>query len=1075
MQRRPTRSVHGEALEPRLLLSSGYALTADTSFIPAPDGFDPTALIIDRNGNLFGATQQGGTWNDGTVFEIPSGTTTIKTLASLDESTTGSDPTSIALDANGDLFGTTRQFEGTPTYGTLFEISAGSNTAALVAKLSPGDGGYEPIGSLIYYNGNLYGAGTDEAVFNGGTMMSTEGVVFEVNPTTGTFTNLAAFSSASGIDPYGGLVLGPDGNLIGETSTNFSGPAATVFEVSTSTGALTTLATFETEEQPVSNLAVDASGDVFGATQASPALPARIFEIAPGTHTIGTVANTEVNGASDNAGSLALDAAGDLYGGRAGSFFEVPRGTNTITTVVNLDAAFGALGGPYLGPLLGPDGDIFGATLYDGTDHAGNVFRAAGNTIVTIANFTNPGASQPGGPLLSDPDGNLFGTTSGGGVNHDGTIFEIPRGSDAISVIASFDGTNGENPSGSLAMDSGGDLFGTAGETVFELPHNSTRITAIASVPRLQSGLVINGDGDLFGVIGESTTRTRSGKTVPISPASVFKISHATGALSTIVQFGRGVQAGGISLDSAGDIFGTFSYPAGNGTIYDIPQGTRMIDPLANLPENVGGPLAIDSAGDLFGTITGPLGDDPGIAFMSADTVFELAHGARQIKPIGYLRDYNGYQTMDPLVVDANGYVFGATPEANFPGGSRGPGTVFEIAKGSGAWTTLAKFSGTNGIDPLGITLDPDGNIVGTTSSGGTSNAGAFFKLSPTDVPPSGAAQLVISSMPSAPIAGVPFDPPVSFSIVDDAGQVVTTDNSTVTLSWGLYPNKTSLTATAVNGIATFSNVVINQSGPVSLEATDGTLGAEDYLIMAQPFPLVPRLGNDRFPSGMLAGTNVNLTVPLAISNRGKAFSGTVQIDLCANAAAALDGNEVLLQSYSIPISLPARGTTSLSLPIHSLPPELPAGTYHLLAKFGGEDVVSFAASTQTVTLGEPLIQPALSVGAASPATLAAGQFASVSVTVTNNGNVTADSVDLTLNPSSDGITPIPGMIMDHIESHARIAPHHSKRFRLRFKVPTGLSAGDYVPYISSLLAGVTQDAAGATPFRVVAGAGPAA
>jgi uncharacterized repeat protein (TIGR01451 family) len=393
---------------------------------------------------------------------------------------------------------------------------------------------------------------------------------------------------------------------------------------------------------------------------------------------------------------------------------------------------------------------------------------------------------------------------------------------------------------------------------------------------------------------------------------------------------------------------------------------------------------------------------------------------------------------------------------------------VFELPKGSGALTTLLAFNGTNGHSPLGVSLDPNGNLVGTTSEGGTSGGGAFFKLSLAQVPSSGPTHLAISSLPSTPIAGVPLNPTVTVSILDSAGQVVTSDNSTVTLSWGVDPTKTIVTAPAVSGIATFPSVVIDESGPVSLEATDGTLGASDYLIVSQPFQLVPRLGNVRFPAGALAGSNVDVNAPLAITNTGKPFANTVQIDLYANGAGDLDGNEVRIRSYSVPISLPAGGRMTLSLPIRSLPPALPAGTYHLLALLTEPyTVASLAASPQTVTLTEPFIQPSLSFGAVNPATLTAGELATVSVTVTNNGNVAAKGIDLGLSLSSDGVTPIPDVLLHAIQSTARIAPGHSKTFRLRFKVPSHLAPGFYYPYVSCFLSGVTTVAAASAPFAI--------
>jgi uncharacterized repeat protein (TIGR03803 family) len=61
-----------------------------------------------------------------------------------------------------------------------------------------------------------------------------------------------------------------------------------------------------------------------------------------------------------------------------------------------------------------------------------------------------------------------------------------------------------------------------------------------------------------------------------------------------------------------------------------------------------------------------------------------------------------------------------------------GCGTVFQITKG-GELTTLHSFVGqpTDGATPLGgLVQGTDGNFFGTTSLGGSSNAGTVFRLS---------------------------------------------------------------------------------------------------------------------------------------------------------------------------------------------------------------------------------------------------------------------------------------------------------------------------------------------------------
>jgi len=110
--------------------STGYASTPTTlvSF-DGTNGATPEAgLIIDAAGNLFGTTSGGGTYNEGTVFEIPlvsgSYASTPTTLVSFNVANgDGAYPAAaLTADAAGNLFGTTEQ-GGANGDGTVFEVT----------------------------------------------------------------------------------------------------------------------------------------------------------------------------------------------------------------------------------------------------------------------------------------------------------------------------------------------------------------------------------------------------------------------------------------------------------------------------------------------------------------------------------------------------------------------------------------------------------------------------------------------------------------------------------------------------------------------------------------------------------------------------------------------------------------------------------------------------------------------------------------------------------------------------------------------------------------------------------------
>jgi len=110
---------------------NGYAGTPTTLItFNGSNGSNPAAgLIMDANGDLFGTTGA-GTGGDGTVFEIAKTSngyaSTPTTLVTFDGSTGSTPEAGLVIDANGDLFGTTT---GGGTYGdgTVFEIANTGN------------------------------------------------------------------------------------------------------------------------------------------------------------------------------------------------------------------------------------------------------------------------------------------------------------------------------------------------------------------------------------------------------------------------------------------------------------------------------------------------------------------------------------------------------------------------------------------------------------------------------------------------------------------------------------------------------------------------------------------------------------------------------------------------------------------------------------------------------------------------------------------------------------------------------------------------------------------------------------
>jgi uncharacterized repeat protein (TIGR03803 family) len=254
-------------------------------------------LIFDASGNLYGTTILGGpgTANAGTVFRLspPAAGKTVWTQATLttfDGGTGGARPAgNLVFDSDGNLYGTT--VAGGSGDGTVFQLTppAGSIPPWNLNTIFQFDGtnGNAPYaGPLIDSGGNLYG--TTAA---GGK--SGDGLVYRLNkPAAGktawTETVLTDFSGKDGVYPFAALSAA-GGFLYGVTQNGGKDGNGIVFRLSppsSGNGAwretvLTSL-TGKYGAAPDAALYIDASGDLFGTTEASGKFGyGTVFEVTP--------------------------------------------------------------------------------------------------------------------------------------------------------------------------------------------------------------------------------------------------------------------------------------------------------------------------------------------------------------------------------------------------------------------------------------------------------------------------------------------------------------------------------------------------------------------------------------------------------------------------------------------------------------------------------------------------------------------------------------------------------------------------------------------------------------------------
>src|ERR1017187_9383834 len=127
-------------------------------------------------------------------------------------------------------------------------------------------------------------------------------------------------------------------------------------------------------------------------------------------------------------------------------------------------------------------------------------------------------------------------------------------------------------------------------------------------------------------------------------------------------------------------------------------------------------------------------------------TVFKITPGGTLTTLHSFCSDYpsctDGADPYAGLVQAANGDLYGTT----YSGGTNSAGTIFKITP-SGTLTTLHSFNGEDAGGPVaGLVQAANGDLYGTTQGGGTNGGGTIFKITP-----SGTVTTLYSFCPQTP------------------------------------------------------------------------------------------------------------------------------------------------------------------------------------------------------------------------------------------------------------------------------------------------------------------------------------
>jgi uncharacterized repeat protein (TIGR03803 family) len=364
------------------------------------------------------------------------------------------------------------------------------------------------------------------------------------------FVELYAFGTSpnDGLQPEAGLFRDGSGNLYGTTffggngsgcDINVGGCGA-VFKID-SGGNETTFYAFDGAHDgwnPTDRLIMDTAGNLYGTTQFGGLYGyGTVFELSPaGSETILHHFQGGSDGANPNAG-VVQDTEGNFYGTtRYGGHGCNSQGCGTVFKISNtgqetilhrfLDGLDGA--NPMSGVEVDSSGNIYGTAWAGGLFNYGTVFEieAAGQEKILHHFAAGGDGSNPVGGVTLDQAGNLYGTASGAGTSDIGIVFTINPAGDESVLYTFTGGVDGAYSTSHLLIDQAGNIFGMASQGVA-------------------------GWGSIFEISGGTFTL----------------LYYFSGT-----QIDGGLPVGGVTMDSAGNLYSTTSSCSSNcwGTVFEL-------------------------------------------------------------------------------------------------------------------------------------------------------------------------------------------------------------------------------------------------------------------------------------------------------------------------------------------------------------------------------------------------------------------------------------------------------------------------------------------------------------------------
>jgi uncharacterized repeat protein (TIGR03803 family) len=391
---------------------------------------------------------------------------------------------------------------------------------------------------------------------------------------------------------------------------------------------------------------------------------------------------------------------------------------------------------------------------------------AAAPTLTTLYSFcSKAGCADSDSPdsLIQATDGNLYGTSFFGGPGGCcglGLFFKMSLGGkfSALYDFCSGDCSEGlfgtgvmQAPDGNFyAQTSQGGARGSNGGIAKISPGVSeTTFVSMTAKFRKPSGLLFNAADGLFYGIAEAGGTKFDGAMFTVTSTGAVKLRYSFCSAanctdgsgpSTLTQADDGnfygtTFEGGSDLSNCGGL--------GCGTIFKLTPGGELTTFYNFCPTSVcpgvsfPGPIIQGTDGDFYG-LTSSGGPDNPNCYQGCGTVFKVTPSGTFSRLYSFCSQSNCADGISPgsLILGSDGNLYGTTGSGGVinskcePGGC---GTIFRISP-SGAFATIYSFCSkakcADGDGPGVLMQDTNGDFYGTTDLGGANNHGTFFRLS---------------------------------------------------------------------------------------------------------------------------------------------------------------------------------------------------------------------------------------------------------------------------------------------------------------------------------------------------------